>query len=190
MRQEPPRHIAYLEARFRVIEGGRSRDGREQWLNWTAWERTTNAAVGLVEVTANEDKCVAIAYMVRPSLWRQGFGCEAVSAVIDGLFAAGAKLIEAKIDTRNRASLGPVAALGFAFIEKRIAVEWFKNAWSDEELWRLILHAPPGKVGNREHQRPPICEGRLQSGHGPAVAPVLVGAASFWQSSSPWPRWS
>jgi RimJ/RimL family protein N-acetyltransferase len=80
MRQEPPRHIAYLEARFRVIEGGRSRDGREQWLNWTAWERTTNAAVGLVEATANEDKCVAIAYMVRPSLWRQGFGCEAVSA--------------------------------------------------------------------------------------------------------------
>jgi RimJ/RimL family protein N-acetyltransferase len=70
---------------------------------------------------------------------RGGFG------VIDGLFAAGAKLIEAKIDTRNRASLGLVAALGFAFIEKRIAVEWFKNAWSDEELWRLTRAAWEGR---------------------------------------------
>lgn len=135
--REPPPQLADLEARFRAIAGGRSQDGREQWLNWTVWDRITDAAVGLVEATVREDKTVAIAYMIRSSLWRQGYGREAVAAVIDVLFAAGARTIETEIDTRNRASLGLVAALGFALIERRSAVEWFKNAWSDEELWRL-----------------------------------------------------
>ncbi len=139
--REPPQQLADLEARFQRIAGGQSQDGSEQWLNWTAWNRATDAAIGLVEATAHEDGRVAIAYMVRPSLWRCGYGREAVAAVIDALFAAGARVIEAEIDARNRASLGLVAALGFAPVERRTAVEWFKGAWSDEELWRLARDA-------------------------------------------------
>jgi len=62
---------------------------------------------------------------------------EAVAAVIDVLFSAKATVVEAEIDTRNHASLGLVAALGFLLVEQRVAIEWFKGPWSDEELWRL-----------------------------------------------------
>jgi [ribosomal protein S5]-alanine N-acetyltransferase len=135
--REPPQTPTDLENRFRVIAQGRSDDGLELWFNWTIWDCENKRAVGLVEATARTDGGVRIAYMIRPSLWRCRYGYEAVAAVIDVLFSAKATVFEAEIDTRNHASLGLVAALGFSLVERRVAIEWFKGAWSDEELWRL-----------------------------------------------------
>jgi RimJ/RimL family protein N-acetyltransferase len=135
--RDPPGNVGEVQARFESVAVGHSRDRRDLWLNWTAWHRETLEPVGLFEATVHDDGRASLAYMVRPTLWRQGYAAEGLSVVIDALFAAGVTIAEAEIDTRNVASLSLVARLGFHMVERRENVEFFKGTWSHEELWRL-----------------------------------------------------
>jgi RimJ/RimL family protein N-acetyltransferase len=79
--------------------------------------------------------------MIRLALWRQGYAIEGMRAVINTLFSSGVREIEAEIDSRNLRSLSLVCRLGFVLAERKSKVEFFKGAWSDEEVWKLIPSA-------------------------------------------------
>ena len=139
--RDPPDDVAAVERRFRAVSVGQSADGREQWLNWTAWLRTTREPVGLFEAAVQEDRKAYVAYRIRLALWRQGYAIEGMRAVINTLFSSGVREIEAEIDSRNLRSLSLVSRLGFVLAERKSKVEFFKGAWSDEEVWKLIPSA-------------------------------------------------
>ncbi|MFD2249590.1 RimJ/RimL family protein N-acetyltransferase [Pseudochelatococcus lubricantis] len=136
--REPPGNVAAVENRFKAVSVGRSADGREQWLNWTVWLRTTGAPVGLFEATIHEDGKAYVAYMIRQSFWRRRYALEGMKAVVSALFSNGVKEIEAEIDSRNVPSISLMSRLGFVFVERKSKVEFFKGAWSDEEVWRIL----------------------------------------------------
>jgi [ribosomal protein S5]-alanine N-acetyltransferase len=85
MPDEPPKSVAALEARYAKIEARRSPDGKQQWLNWAAFDTERNAAIGRFEATVLEDGVAHLAYIVFPQYWRRGYGGEGVTLVRDHL---------------------------------------------------------------------------------------------------------
>lgn len=135
--RDPPARLSDLETRFARIAAETAPDRKSQWLNWVVSTSTNDAAIGIVEATISPDHEVEIAYMFASSIWGKGYAREAVAAALAHLTNAGARAFNATLDTRNDASRRIVAALGFSLMEVREKVEFFKDAWSDEETWRL-----------------------------------------------------
>ena len=71
--------------------------------------------------------------MIFPSQQGKGYAREGVRRVIEHLARDhDVRLVVAEIDTRNRASIGVVEALGFVRVAERPAADYFKGAVSDE----------------------------------------------------------
>ncbi len=73
--EDPPTAEA-LQRRYEFLEGGRSPDGHELWLNWVAFLRDSKTPVGTFQATLPKDAPGAFAYVIFPPFWRQGFGRE------------------------------------------------------------------------------------------------------------------
>ena len=78
--QDPP-SLEALQRRYDFLEGGRSPDGQEQWLNWVAFERGTEKAVGTFQVTLTAGAPGAIAYIIFTSHQRSGYGRDGLGDV-------------------------------------------------------------------------------------------------------------
>jgi ribosomal-protein-alanine N-acetyltransferase len=144
--REPPKSPTEVEARFARLERRRSPEGNEAWLNWAAWCPAVAAHVGLFEATARSDGRAWIAYFVFAPYQRQGYGREAVGAVVEHLFSAhGVETVHAEIDTRNAASIRLVEELGFERVEIVRNADWFKGAPSDEFRFALPRDRFPGR---------------------------------------------
>jgi RimJ/RimL family protein N-acetyltransferase len=84
--QAAPDSVAQLRAQFARSEGGRSPDGREQWLNWVV--RAANGqALGMVQATVAQDLDTNIAYTVGRAFWGQGVARAAVTQMLDRVTA-------------------------------------------------------------------------------------------------------
>jgi RimJ/RimL family protein N-acetyltransferase len=139
--REPPATLAEVESRLARISQRTAPSRTEQWLNWTAWLRDTNEAIGIVEATVPPSSDVLIAYMFASRVWGKGYAHEATAAAIEAMCAAGARSFTATIDTRNEASRGLAQRLGFTCIGRRANQEIIAGAASEEEVWRISVDA-------------------------------------------------
>lgn len=132
--QDPPPSLDALTARYHRLATRRSPDGQQVWLNWAARLRTGQQPfVGTFEATIEPDRTALLAYLIVPQHQGQGYAREGGTRVLEHLVHDhGVRLVVAEIDTRNRASLGVVEALGFVRVAERPAVDVFKGAVSDE----------------------------------------------------------
>lgn len=131
--QEPPPSLDALVARYTRLVARRSPDGNERWLNWAARLRNAQTYVGTFEATIEPDGTALLAYMVFAPHHGRGYAREGAAAVIEHLVRDSAvHLVAAEIDTRNRASIGLVEALGFVRTAERPAADCFKGSVSDE----------------------------------------------------------
>ena len=145
---DPPTTDA-LQKRYDFLEGGRSPDGKEQWLNWVGFLRDSMTPIGTFQATLPKGKGGAFAYVVFPSFWRQGYAREMTARVISHLFEAhGMPSLFAEIDTRNIGSIRLVESLGLTRIATTQGADFFKGASSDEytysvcrEDWRELQDA-------------------------------------------------
>ncbi|HWZ71149.1 MAG TPA: GNAT family N-acetyltransferase [Casimicrobiaceae bacterium] len=82
---EPPPSQDWLTKRFQMLESRRSPDGTEQWLNWILRLRASGRLLGYVQATVRPNSQALIAYQINSAFWGQGFGQEAVGAMIHEL---------------------------------------------------------------------------------------------------------
>lgn len=88
---------------------------------------------GVFEATIEPDQTALRAYMIVPAHQGRGYARKGGRRVIEHLARDhGVCLVVAEIDTRNRASVGVVEALGFVRVAERPAADFFKGAVSDE----------------------------------------------------------
>lgn len=139
----PPASVEALARRYTLLARQASPDGAEIWLNWAIGAAHGAPFAGYVQATVRPAQAAAsIAYLVFPDQWRRGVAKEAVGAVVAHLFARHpVERIDAEIDTRNRASVALVEALGFGRTGLTRAADTFKGAVSDEYRYSLIRPA-------------------------------------------------
>ncbi len=135
--------VEALARRYTLLARQASPDGAEIWLNWAIGAAHGAPFAGYVQATVRPAQAAAsIAYLVFPDQWRRGVAKEAVGAVVAHLFARHpVERIDAEIDTRNRASVALVEALGFGRTGLTRAADTFKGAVSDEYRYSLIRPA-------------------------------------------------
>lgn len=87
-----------------------------------------------------------IGYIFRPEAWGQGFGFEALAAVIPRIFARHAiEEIIADVDPRNAGSLALLAKLGFVETHRAERTVQVGDEWCDSvylSLRRPVAHTP------------------------------------------------
>ncbi|MCB1349838.1 MAG: GNAT family N-acetyltransferase [Paracoccaceae bacterium] len=79
-----------------------------------------------------------IGYILRRDLWGQGYGTEAVGAVVATAFARDPALaaLTAEIDPRNRASAALLTKLGFRETHRVENAVEIAGEWCDSGFWR------------------------------------------------------
>lgn len=111
---QPPPSVEWLQERFLKLESRRSRDGREQWLNWVI-RLPSGALAGFVQATVLPDFTAYVAYELASKFWRQGIGSVAVAAVIGELGVTyGIHTCVAVFKARNFRSQALLQSLAFA----------------------------------------------------------------------------
>jgi [ribosomal protein S5]-alanine N-acetyltransferase len=137
--QDPPASLEVLRARFERLEGRRSPNGRELWLNW-ALRLASGEAVGLVQATGYPDGRISIAYELFRAHQGRGIATQAVRAMLLHL-RDQAKLNRATalVDTRNQRSIRLLERLGFSRTRLIVDAAYFKGAPSDEYEYALDL---------------------------------------------------
>lgn len=129
-----------LEARFEQLEARHSPDGRELWLNWAIYYKPTQAYAGLVQATVRPEGETMLAYELTGALRGQGIATEACTAVMAELAGYyGVTSLLAYVDTRNMPSIRLLERLSFSRVETIPRADYFKDAWSDEFVYRRVV---------------------------------------------------
>ncbi|WP_321785227.1 GNAT family N-acetyltransferase [Paraburkholderia sp. J94] len=136
--QDPPASMDALRARYRKLEGRRSPDASEAWLNW-ALIGHDGRAHGYVQATIQLASREAwIAYFVFTSSQQCGYATEALRTLLPALQEVyGIGRFHAEIDTRNIASIRLAESLGFECVRRVDHADAFKGAVSDEFHYAL-----------------------------------------------------
>ncbi|MQQ99856.1 GNAT family N-acetyltransferase [Glaciimonas soli] len=139
-----PQNLVALRLRYTRQESRRSPDGSEAWLNWIVRLKGSigsdkTPCIGFVQATVClQEKTALVAYTVFQEFWRHGYAKEALTSMLDHLFAHyDLSAAEALIDTRNIASTSLVEAVGFTQVEFLPQADFFKGEHSDEYRYRL-----------------------------------------------------
>lgn len=116
--QGPPASVERLEAVYRQVEGRRSPDGSELWLNWVLFPDPAPASppapLGFVQASVAADGRAWVAYVLGRSTWGQGYAAEAVAAMLQHLFGTvGVRQAMAMVEQDNARSIALLQRLGF-----------------------------------------------------------------------------
>ena len=134
--QGPPASAQRLEAVYRRVEGRRSPDGRELWLNWALFHDPTPAPLGYVQASVAADGRAWVAYMLGRSTWGQGYAAEAVAAMLQHLVGTvGVRQAMAMVEQDNARSIALVRRLGFHRAQGEALTE--HTLTPTEQLWLL-----------------------------------------------------
>lgn len=110
---EPPQSEAALAERYAKLEGRKSNDGTQIWLNWII-RLSSGELVGYVQATILQSGSAYVAYELASRHWRQGIGSSAVAVMLGELRARYAvNLYAAVLKARNYRSVGLLRKLGF-----------------------------------------------------------------------------
>ena len=117
-----------------VADGGAS-----GWRAWAITRQGDDRAIGYVAVGEKRQGAVSeIGYMLERAAWGSGIAYEAVSGVIDYLFATGQRRVFADTDPDNAPSNGLLTRLGFT-LEGRLRGEWETHIGvRDSLIWGLL----------------------------------------------------
>ncbi len=112
--QEPPTSLQVLETRYRALSSRLSPVGQEAWLNWAVNLRQSSKYIGTLEATVYANRTAAIAYMIFPLFWQQGYAKEGCSRLLNHLFKEyEVNVVAAEIDTTNVASIELIKSYQF-----------------------------------------------------------------------------
>jgi len=137
--QSPPKSLQALESRYRVLSSRLSPEGQEAWLNWVVRLREPGNYIGTLEATVYANYTAAIAYIIFPLFWQQGYAKEGCGRLLNHLFKDyGVSVVSAEIDTRNIASISLVEALGFKRMSTHTNADFFKGAVSHEYRYECV----------------------------------------------------
>lgn len=81
---EPPSSIERLSQRYQALENRLSPDQSQRWLNWVV-RLNGQTLCGYVQASVFQSGTALIAYELNSKYWRQGFGREAVEAMLEEL---------------------------------------------------------------------------------------------------------
>lgn len=136
---EPPASQEALARRYALLEGRRSPDGSEGWLNWVV-RLPDGRLAGYVQATVLTNGLAFVAYELHSRHWRQGIATRAVSAVLDELRTTyGVQLFVAVLKSRNDRSLGLLRKLGFVPVD---AAQRSRFQAGEDELVMLRIASP------------------------------------------------
>ncbi|MCW3848709.1 GNAT family N-acetyltransferase [Sphingomonas sp. LB-2] len=94
------------------------------WRNWAITLKDSDTAIGLAAAGEKRQGNVSeIGYMLMRPYWGGGLATEAVTALIDQIFAEGQRRVVADTDPDNAASRALLERLGFT-LEARLRAEW------------------------------------------------------------------
>lgn len=117
---EPPT-LEELERRYAFLAGGKSPDGKQQWLTWILREKgAPGEAVGFTQASIEEPLQFHVAYVIGRDHQRRGLAAEATRAMLAAVFErydVERAIIE--VDTRNAPSIALARSLGFRLVESR-----------------------------------------------------------------------
>jgi ribosomal-protein-alanine N-acetyltransferase len=110
---EPSSSEEALSRRYAVLEGRRSRDGTQTWLNWVV-RLESGELGGYVQATVFRSGAALVAYELASRHWRQGIGSTAVAAMLAELrMNYAVDLFVAVLKARNYRSVALLQKLGF-----------------------------------------------------------------------------
>ena len=136
--REPPLASSHVTRRFEGLQSRRAPDGGEWWLNW-AVRVAANGYCGMVEATVPREGATLVAWTVFVPHQRQGYGREAVAAMLAHLADQGVSEVAAVIDTRNAPSIRLAEALGFTRIATHRLREKLRGRFVDDHEYRKNL---------------------------------------------------
>ena len=137
---DEPLSLQELTRRYTFLEGAKSPDGSEHWLNWIAFLKDSHTVVGTFQATILEEGTASIAYTVFPDFWRQGYATEIGHCLISHIFNTYTpSTISAEIDTRNKASIQLIERWGFCRTKLTHDADFFKGSSSDEYTYSMTL---------------------------------------------------
>jgi RimJ/RimL family protein N-acetyltransferase len=139
---EPPASEEALSRRYAILEGRRSQDGTQIWLNWVI-RLPSGELAGYVQATVLRSGAALVAYELASRHWRQGIGSAAVAAMLVELRANYAvSLYVAVFKAPNYRSAALLRKLGFAPASAEQAAAF--GAERDE----LVMVKPAAGSGN------------------------------------------
>lgn len=137
--QSPPTSLQALGSRYCTLFSRLSPDGQEAWLNWVVRLREPGKYIGTLEATIYPNCTAAIAYMIFPLFWQQGYAKEGCKRLLNHLFKDyNVSVVSAEIDTRNIASIKLVEALRFKRVSTQTNADFFKGAVSHEYRYECV----------------------------------------------------
>lgn len=128
-----------------TVEQLEQRLASPDWAFWAITLSSEDRPIGtLGAMEKRQGGVFEIGYSLVRSQWGCGYAFEAVGALIDRLFAAGARRVFADTDPDNAASNRLLEALGFS-LEGRLRGEWHTHIGvRDSLIWgRLATDSPP-----------------------------------------------
>ena len=135
-----PLSLQELIRQYTFLEGAKSPDGAEHWLNWIAFLKDSHTVVGTFQATIPAEGTTSIAYTIFPPFWRQGYATEIGQCLITHIFNTYTPItISAEIDTRNMASIQLVERWGFSRTKTTRHADFFKGSSSDEYTYSMTL---------------------------------------------------
>ncbi|ODP36958.1 GNAT family N-acetyltransferase [Sphingomonas turrisvirgatae] len=116
------------------------------WRGWAITLKGDDTAIGMVAAGEKRQGNVSeLGYMLAPVHWGTGIAREAVSAVIDRIFAEGQRKVFADTDPDNAASRGILERLGFRQ-EGYLRAEWETHLGvRDTTIYGLLREEWPGR---------------------------------------------
>ncbi len=110
----------------------------DQWRQWVIVERASARAIGTLAAGERRRGVMEIGYLLSAAATGQGYAAEAVSALIDLLFAEGARRVFADTDPDNARSIALLTGLGFQR-EGLLRAEWETHIGvRDSVIWGLL----------------------------------------------------
>jgi RimJ/RimL family protein N-acetyltransferase len=113
--------------------------GTDAWRCWSITRAGDDRAIGWIATNEKRQGAVSeIGYVLERAAWGTGIAREAVSAVIDWLFANGQRRVFADTDVDNAPSNGLLRSLGFV-LEGQLRGEWETHIGvRDSLIWGLL----------------------------------------------------
>lgn len=109
----PPPSVAHLRGVYARLEGRRSPDGRELWLNWVVRPQG-QPPIGYVQATVLPNQTAWVAYVFSSKHWGRGYATQATRAVVAHLASAyGVVRYLATVEAQNQPSIRLLGRLGF-----------------------------------------------------------------------------
>lgn len=110
----------------------------DQWRQWVIVDKTSGRAIGTLAAGERRRGVMEIGYLLSAAASGRGLGREAVSALIDQLFAEGARRVFADTDPENARSIALLLRLGFQR-EALLRAEWETHLGvRDSVIWGLL----------------------------------------------------